>query len=157
MKLLNLGHLFLFQCFMQHVFVYGSLLFPEIVEGLTGHKFETLDATLQNYVRRTVKNCDYPAIIPGKDGQVLGKILLNVDKRSLEVLRFFEGNEYACVDTIVKVNNGEITACVFVWIEDTGALEKGDWSAEIFERRSLNDYVRNVVPETVNDFERLSS
>ncbi len=142
---------------MQHVFVYGSLLFPEIVEGLTGRKFEAQDATLQNYVRRAVKNNDYPAVVPFEGEQVSGKILLNVDMRSLEALRFFEGDEYACVDIKVKVNSEEITACIFVWTGDAGALEKGDWDPHIFERKALADYVRYVVPETVNDFERLFS
>ena len=142
---------------MQHVFVYGSLLFPEIVEGLTACKFETHDASIQNYERRTVKNNDYPAIIPKEGGQVLGKILLNVDKRSLEVLRFFEGDEYACVEITMNVDNKKITACVFVWNGDADALDKADWNLELFERKALAEYVRFVVPETVEVFKRLFS
>lgn len=142
---------------MQHVFVYGSLLFPEIVKGLTERKFEAFDATLLNYVRRAVKNNDYPAVIPCDGEQVSGKILLNVDERSFDVLRFFEGDEYVCVDIKVNVNNEEIPACVFVWIGDTSALAKTDWSFEVFERNALADYIRFVVPETLEEFNRLFS
>ena len=79
---------------MQHVFVYGTLLFPEVVKGLTGYSFQTIEATLNGYHRCTVKNSDYPAIVKKPGSQVDGKILLNLDNRSYEILRFFEGDEY---------------------------------------------------------------
>ena len=64
---------------MQHVFVYGTLLFTGIVHGLTGRDFESEPATLVNYQRKLVSNRDYPAIVEAPGERVSGRLLLNVD------------------------------------------------------------------------------
>lgn len=142
---------------MQHVFVYGSLLFPEIVEGLTGCKFATQEASLQNYLRCAVKENDYPAIIKKNECHVKGKVLLNVDEQSFELLRFFEGSDYHCAEVIAESANEKWQACAFVWSGKTNELEENDWNPQVFELNALADYVRYVVPETVEAFERLFS
>ena len=142
---------------MQHVFVYGSLLYPDIVTRLTGKTFEIREASLKNYQRRAVKEADYPAVVQNPGSNVAGKLLLNVDDRSLDVLRFFEGDEYKCAAVEVETKNEKYQACVFVWIGSAEKLEETDWNATLFEAASLADSVRYVIPEVVEEFERLFS
>jgi len=142
---------------MQHVFVYGTLLFPEVVKGLTGYSFQTIEATLNGYHRCTVKNSDYPAIVKKPGSQVDGKILLNLDNRSYEILRFFEGDEYQCISVDVQTANSKYTACVFIWMGANEMLEKADWNPELFKKNGLTDYLDFVIPETVREFDQLFS
>jgi len=140
---------------MQHVFVYGSLLFPGIVKGLTGQSFQTVDATLNDFQRCAVKEVEYPALVEKSGAQVIGKVLLNVDKRSFDVLRFYEGNEYECLEVEVETGNKKLSACVFIWIGRAEILEEIDWDPDIFKHGALAEYLHFVIPETKKEFERL--
>lgn len=68
---------------MMNVFVYGSLLFPEIAEGLSGQKLEWQDATLNGYSRLALKGADYPAIIKKTTPQLRAKYYLTSTKMRL--------------------------------------------------------------------------
>ena len=142
---------------MQHVFVYGTLLFPDILKGLTGNTFEDRDAVLYGFKCLALKDADYPAIIAHAGSSVQGKVLFNVDERSLEILRFFEGSEYRSICVKVNVDNNRVKASVFVWIEEHHRLDTADWNQVVFEKTALADYISYVVPETVKEFERLHS
>ncbi len=142
---------------MKHVFVYGTLLFSEILEGLTGDTSETREAKLSDYRRCSVKGADYPAIISQKGAFTEGKIVLNVDDYSFEMLRFFEGKEYLCIEVQVEAESENFNAWVFVWNDSVERLNDTDWDMSSFKRDTLSDYVQFVVPETHKEFKRLFS
>lgn len=142
---------------MAHVFVYGTLLFPEILNGLTGRTFPDTAATLPGYKRLRVKYGDYPAVVAAEGEQVQGKLIPNVDARSLEMLRFYEGDDYECVETFVHLEHKKVKAMVFVWKNDRDLLTGPDWSMQKFRHHFLPDYIRYVIPETVAEFTRLFS
>ncbi len=142
---------------MPHVFVYGTLLFPEILHGLTGRTFNDAKATLQGYKRLRVKFGDYPAIVKAEEANISGKIILNVDSRSLEILRFYEGDDYECIEAAVELDNQKLTALVFIWNNDRDLLTESDWNPDNFKNNFLTDYIRYVVPETVAEFTKLFS
>lgn len=104
---------------MQQVFVYGSLLFSEVTEALTGRVLRTKEGTLPNFKRLAVSGADYPAVIPCTGATVTGKVLEDVDDRSLEILRFYEGDEYECISAGIQVSNEKTKALVFVWKGET--------------------------------------
>ncbi|WP_319231329.1 gamma-glutamylcyclotransferase family protein [Draconibacterium orientale] len=133
---------------MMNVFVYGSLLFPEIAEGLSGQKLEWQDATLNGYSRLALKGADYPAIIKKNNSTVKGKVLLNLDKNAIDLLTFYEGDEYKMAAVKVETVSGTINALAFVWIAGNEFLENYDWSEEQFESESLAFYRNEVVPAT---------
>ena len=137
---------------MQHIFVYGSLLFPEIVEGLTGKSFETQKAVLKNFERHAVAGCDYPAILQKKNAEVKGVLLLNVDCKSLKILTFYEGDEYEQKTVEVESETKKINALVFVWKGENSVLLSEDWEEGKFKKESIKYYINKVVPETVKEF-----
>ncbi|MCK3683830.1 gamma-glutamylcyclotransferase family protein [Maribellus sp. YY47] len=139
---------------MQHVFVYGSLLFPEVVEALTGTTFPMKDGILPDFRRFAISGADYPAIVFNNGSTVKGKILLNVDDRSLEILKFYEGDEYACISASINVENKTTEALVFVWKETEERLN-GNWSENHFRETLLETYISEVAPETRMEFEAL--
>ena len=142
---------------MPHVFVYGTLLFPEILEGLTGRSFSMQQAELLNFKRLRVAQGDYPAIIAAEGESVSGKLVLNVDARSMEMLRFYEGDDYDCRKLEVKLKTQTVAAQVFAWNKEPDLLTVPDWNLKNFEQYFLQDYIRYVVPETVAEFTRLFS
>lgn len=144
---------------MQHVFVYGTLLFPEIIEGLTGKSFAAKVARLEGYERRSLRGADFPALIKNAASSVTGKILLNVDDRSFDILRFFEGDDYQWIEVEVEVEtaNEKLCVCVFIWIGRAERLEEKDWDRDFFKRNILQGYLKYIIPETVADFTKLFS
>ncbi len=60
---------------MHNLFIYGSLLFGEIVEGLTGKTFNSERVTVHGFKRVSVMNADYPALIKDEKAEVESHLL----------------------------------------------------------------------------------
>ncbi|WP_158865384.1 gamma-glutamylcyclotransferase family protein [Maribellus comscasis] len=133
---------------MQHIFVYGSLLFPELVRKLTGKRFNSVPATVKGFKRFAVKGCDYPAIVPCNDCAVQGLLLLDVDEESVHVLTLYEGEEYSKKEVDVFAGELKYKAIAFVWESDLCYLEDFDWDQNAFRQQSLQNYVANIAPNT---------
>lgn len=140
---------------MKNVFVYGTLLFPEILNGLTGSRFQSVEAVLPGYKRHLVKNGSYPAVVATKNEKVYGKLINDVDQRSLDILRYYEGEDYKCTEAEVIVTEKSLNALVFVWNAELHYLAESDWKIEAFKHDFLQEYIQEVVPETVEAFNRL--
>ena len=152
MKMLNLGHHAKIHCFMPHLFIYGTLLFPEILEGLTGISPVTKPAELQGYRRFKLIGCDYPAIIPDPNSSVEGKLVINVDQQSMDIITFFEGEDYQKSNVLIRAGNEEIPATAFTWIGDFDRLKPEDWNKKQFEQYSLPYYAAKIIPEAIKAF-----
>ncbi len=137
---------------MTSLFVYGTLCFPEIVEKLTGKSFLSEQAILKKFQRKKVKDEDYPAIIKNRNSEVEGILLHNVDDRSMQIIAFYEGNQYRCEDLEVGLKEKSISAKVFVWNSGDCDLENYDWNLNEFVENSLELYLDKVIPETLKEF-----
>ena len=137
---------------MSALFVYGTLCFPEIVEKLTGKSFHSEQAVLKGFQRKKVRNVDYPAIIKNDNSEVKGILIHDVDKNSMQMINFYEGNDYVIEEMEITTNNGFVKAKVFVWNSDYNELEDKDWNSKEFIKNSLNIYVEKVIPETILEF-----
>lgn len=137
---------------MQHIFVYGTLLSSEIVIKLTGKSFKTFAAVLPGYQLYRVKNYDYPAIIQNEGSVTKGLILRNADDSSLAVLSFYEGEEYEKKKVTVFVNGKPEIALTFVWTKEIEFLTDERWDFQEFEKNSLEHYLNDVIPETLEVF-----
>jgi len=138
---------------MQHLFVYGSLLFPEILKGLTGKTFKMVPATLPFFKRHLVKDADYPAIVEDIASEVTGMLLFEVDEKSMKILRFYEGDEYDCAEVTVHTKDGNIyTAQAYVWNASRQYLEPFDWDPEHFKQEALQHYSNKIAPQTLKEY-----
>ena len=137
---------------MSALFVYGTLCFPEIIENLTGKTFHSKQAILKGYERKRVKNADYPAIVKNDNSEVKGILFLDVDDRSIQIINFYEGDDYRSEEMEINTSDGFVKAKVFVWNSDYDELEDTDWSLIEFLKKSLNIYVEKVIPETILEF-----
>lgn len=138
---------------MENLFVYGSLLFNEIIKGLTGKTFRSERVILSGFKRISVIDSDYPALVKDKNSEVEGRVLFDVDKRSLDIISFFEGEEYA--QTMVNLKPASLKALAFTWKANLNYTQNIEWDAKIFETESLPFYISEIIPETVEAFKKM--
>mgnify|MGYP002076206927 CR=1 FL=1 len=72
-----------------NVFTYGTLMNKKVIKNIVKADFESVDATLEGYVRKKVKERVYPGITALKDSTVNGKLWLNVTPNALTKLDYF--------------------------------------------------------------------
>lgn len=129
-----------------NVFVYGTLLLPNIMETVTGRSFESLPATLEGYKRRKVKNEVFPGIAADPESSTKGKLYQNIDARTLKVLDAFEGNLFDRRVLPVSGENGErYNAYVYV-IPDwhLNHLEEEPWSLKTFMQDDYEAFMADI-------------
>ncbi|KAH9556326.1 hypothetical protein CY35_07G020500 [Sphagnum magellanicum] len=78
----------------RNVFVYGTLLAPEVVSALIHRAPTSSPALVHDYHRHGVKDRIYPAVSPAKGDKVYGKVLFDLTEWELEVFDMFEDIEY---------------------------------------------------------------
>jgi len=143
---------------MYNVFVYGSLLFREMVEKLCGKTVEMKQASLPGYKRFAVKGAEFPAIVKDETSKVEGKLILNLSKKDLDILTFYEGDEYECTPVEVQTEKEEIIlAHAFTWIAGLEKLFDFDWNAKTFEEEALKLYINEIIPQTIKEFNELKN
>ncbi|HSH20161.1 MAG TPA: gamma-glutamylcyclotransferase family protein [Draconibacterium sp.] len=138
---------------MQNIFVYGTLLSQEIIKNLTGKSFKTSPAVLKGYKKHCVKGGDYPAIIKMKDSNTAGIVIENVDDDSIDILSFYEGDDYEKKFVTVLSNGQSKGVFAFVWRKSAAYLEDREWDFQQFQENSLEIYLNKVVPDTLKEFE----
>ena len=78
----------------------------DIMGRVTGSAYQSQEATLQDYSRRTVRGEVYPAIIKQSGCSVDGVVYFNISLVDIERLDTFEGSLYERVEVEVIFNNG---------------------------------------------------
>lgn len=144
-----------------HLFVYGTLLFDEIVQALTDRTFGTLEVTLHEFARHAIvrqgQREAYPAIRSRASGKVHGRVLLNVDDRSMRLIDRYENDppEYERVTIRVECDGGNpLQANTYIASPTLRPLLHGDWHVEQFQREHLTKYVREIIPQLRREFGR---
>ncbi|MGB5765898.1 MAG: gamma-glutamylcyclotransferase family protein, partial [Arenicellales bacterium] len=67
-----------------NLFVYGTLMDADIMGRVTGSAYQSQEATLQEYSRRTVRGEVYPAIIKQCGCSVDGVVYFNISLVDIE-------------------------------------------------------------------------
>ena len=142
----------------KNFFVYGTLMFDEILKKLTWKLFKTKTAILNNYKRFSVKNrkkCNYPAILAYKNSKVIWKVLFDIDCETEKLFDFFEGGEYIKNQVYVEVNNQKQKAFVYVWNKSKNLLYNS-WNPKDFEKNCISYYRKVIIPNVLYEFKKLS-
>ncbi|HEC94299.1 MAG TPA: gamma-glutamylcyclotransferase [Candidatus Kaiserbacteria bacterium] len=139
---------------MTTVFVYGTLIFSEVVFALLGKNFNTQDAVLEGFRRYKIFDDSvprkYPAICESSNDKVAGKVLFDVDEESLKVLDFFEGKEYKRKKFPVLLDGREISVFTYVWDLKYRENLKLIWSPQEFKEKYLNEYISEITSEVLD-------
>lgn len=136
----------------EKLFVYGTLMFPEIRSALVRREFETFPAVLQGYRRSAVVlagRAPVPGIVVDETASVTGLVLRGVDRKSLWIFDTFEGVKdglYTRLRVTVKDGEGKaVEALTYVSGPAVREMLKEDWDPESFRRRHLVAYRRRII------------
>jgi len=79
---------------MNHIFVYGSLLFDDVWQRIIKTEYVKQQAQLPGYRRVTVRGQPCPALIKSPKCVTSGQIIFNVKQSDMKLLDQFEGDHY---------------------------------------------------------------
>jgi gamma-glutamylcyclotransferase (GGCT)/AIG2-like uncharacterized protein YtfP len=123
------------------VFVYGTLLAPEIVHAVMGRVPASQPAVLHGYARYTVKQQVYPGVIEQKGAVVDGALYRGMQPDEWRRLDEYEGALY--VRRAVEVNFGPGTVrtqCYVVPRESASSLSTEPWDLQRFMREHSDTF-----------------
>ena len=132
------------------LFVYGTLMSPQVLRILIDRLPEMIDpATVQGYRRYPVKGQSYPGMIPGStEDCVTGILLHELTELELQILDWFEGDEYTRRNVQVQCGPTILTTQTYTWSNPISDLDTPmDWSYETFRDTLLeNCLIQTVKP-----------
>jgi gamma-glutamylcyclotransferase (GGCT)/AIG2-like uncharacterized protein YtfP len=115
------------------LFVYGTLLDPDLCALAAGRPLAARPAVLRGWRRRRVRGRTYPVILPDARSTVAGAVIDEVDDTALARLIAYEGAGYRLCPVRPRLGNrrGEdVEALVFVPVVRptvAGAWTEPDW------------------------------
>lgn len=141
------------------LFVYGTLMSPQVLRVLIGRLPETIDpATIVGYTRHPVQGQSFPGMIPSpstssvtsKNNRVTGVVLKGLTDVEMKVLDWFEGDEYSRTNVHVYCDNNsdamEQSTQTYVWSNPISELDTAaEWSYEYFRDNLVHKYLLETV------------
>jgi len=124
------------------LFVYGTLMVPEVMRRVCGYARAGEPALLHDYRRRRVSGEVYPGIVASVGDAVGGVVYRNVRRTQLAVLDVFEGDMYRREVVNVAVGSRLIPASTYVMAAShRHLLSDHDWSLELFLADGLRHFL----------------
>jgi gamma-glutamylcyclotransferase (GGCT)/AIG2-like uncharacterized protein YtfP len=137
----------------QHIFVYGLLMFPDVVTALTGKSFVMIDATLRDYRRYGLSHspldAPVPVLVAETGASQQGKLLLDVDPAAVAILDVFEeidDGHYVKQQVRVECAGQWYSAFCYAAGPALRPYASGDWQPERVSAEQKAHLVTSVIP-----------
>ena len=91
---------------MTHVFTYGTLEIPEVMEAVTGRSLASAEARAKEFAKFLLQGRIYPGMIAVPGAVCPGRVYYHIDRRTLELLDVFEDEVYTRERIEVEVEEG---------------------------------------------------
>ena len=125
------------------LFVYGTLLFPSILERLLGHLPLSSPGRAEGYVARTMLGATYPGMVRSSSDAVDGALLEALTNEELELLDAYEGWPYERVEIEVTLAARQsVRALAFV--VDNRHVSQSTWDRQLFADRHLQAFLETL-------------
>ncbi len=98
-----------------NLFAYGTLMWPEVLEGVIGRRLKGRPATLTGFLRLRVIGEHYPAVIPSPGDEVDGLLYDGLTDTDFRHLDRFEGEEYDRVTVCIGHVSVEVYVLAAQW------------------------------------------
>ncbi|GKY96274.1 hypothetical protein MPSEU_000586900 [Mayamaea pseudoterrestris] len=142
----------------QSLFVYGSLMAPEVMQAVIGRLPPSCPATLAGYVRHPVRNQVYPGLVScnervgesndseqcSSSSSTLGVLYTDLNSHEMDKLDWFESTDYTRTAVSVTLPNEGFTqpTQVYVFTNPIDQLDTSrDWSLEDFRKHHLEQFL----------------
>ena len=136
-----------------HIFVYGLLMFPDIVTALTGRQYQMVDAVLHEHRRYGLSkgplDAPIPVLVAEPGAHQAGQLLLNVDAAALEILDFFEevdSGHYVRQQVRVEAAGQWYSAFCYAAGPALRPYIHGDWQPSWVTAAQRTHLVTSVIP-----------
>ncbi len=127
------------------LFVYGSLLSPEVLQLVVGRVPDSVPAMLPGYACYYVEGATFPGIIESSGDQTPGRVLAGLTQSELQALDRYEDSFYQRLSVQVKLDGGMQAVMAYVVpAEASHVLSPRAWTWEEFERLHLAEYVARM-------------
>lgn len=135
-----------------NVFVYGTLMLPEVLQLVLERAPLTVQATLMGYKRCALLTEVYPAMVTATETtpvpQVSGRLLRDLDDSELHKLDAYEGAMYKRVTVPAVTEAGQSRAFAYVLQDEfRHLLTAKDWDPQTFLRRDLQCFLKQLRSE----------
>jgi gamma-glutamylcyclotransferase (GGCT)/AIG2-like uncharacterized protein YtfP len=128
-----------------HLFTYGTLQLPDVLQAVLGQRWSGEAALLPGYARYRVAGKPYPAIVAEPSACVAGILYSSLGEPELEQLDQYEGELYERLALRVRVGGAERSAFSYVLRDEyRSLLSSEDWDLAAFERQHLASYLERI-------------
>ena len=138
-----------------NLFTYGTLMVPEIMHQVAGCTLQSVEVSLEGYVRYGVQGEQYPGVTVQDGSSVDGILYLDVGPEALRRLDAFEGKMYSreTVTVMGKNDQKSLEAMVYVFRPEYEHLLTGEsWDLQRFLQNG-----REIFEQQYTGFEELQS
>ena len=129
------------------LFCYGTLRSSLIMQKVTGHKFDGVDAILEGYAIFRVRGTEYPGIIQRKGSSVEGILYRGLDDNILHILDTFEGDQYyRDIVNTASQNDTNVKAYAYIIKESCQDILTNDsWNYDHFLHHEIDRFLHRFV------------
>ena len=128
-----------------NLFVYGSLMFPKILQAITKEKASLKPAILDGYKRIRANDPVFKVysaiIIKDTSSFVEGKLITEISMKTLRLLDKFEGSGYKRIKVKVRLGKENIEAYAYLASVGHTPSFRGEWDPKVFEKKQLEQYI----------------
>ncbi len=127
-----------------NLFVYGTLMVPEVMFTVCGHRRHGLSATLPGYRRRRIVDEVYPAIVRCDGDRVEGICYRGLNAAQARLLDAFEGGLYRRCTVSIRTAAGKQSADTYVLRQQFRTrLSHEPWLLGSFVATDLDAFVQD--------------
>jgi gamma-glutamylcyclotransferase (GGCT)/AIG2-like uncharacterized protein YtfP len=133
---------------MSNVFTYGSLMFDRVWSEVVEGSYDRVESLLQGYERKSVRNEDYPVIVPSSPhSQVQGIVYYDVSTADLTRLDRFEGGYYFRKTVeVLTVDKIKLEAEVYILKEEYySIISFREWDPDHFCATGIHIFLKHYM------------
>lgn len=150
------------------LFVYGSLMAPEVVQTLLRRMPSKIQdpAFIHGFTRHPVRGCAFPGLVRSltPSSRVEGLLFEDLTVKDMEILDWFEDEAYEkiVVDVHVQGDNSVVgsvvQALVYLWSHPLEELDvDSSWCYRTFREQKLSSYIDDTVQPCRDELDDLHS
>ncbi|MCY4614288.1 MAG: gamma-glutamylcyclotransferase [Nitrospira sp.] len=128
---------------MIHLFTYGTLEIPEVMEAVTGRTLASAEGRARGFAKFLLRGRIYPGMTAVQGAICSGRVYYDMDSRTLEILDAFEDEVYTRQRVDVEVTEGRsLQAYAYLILpQDRACLTSAAWQPDEFITKHLVLYL----------------
>jgi gamma-glutamylcyclotransferase (GGCT)/AIG2-like uncharacterized protein YtfP len=129
-----------------HLFTYGSLVVPAVMETVTGRSFRHAVAQLRGFERFMLKGRIYPGVLEARGRMTSGRVYFDLDEDAISRLDYFEADEYDRRKVEVELDDKTIAPASVYAIPDRleSLMSDVEWDEAKFVAHELDGFLEQT-------------